>query len=277
MTVSPAIEFENLAFAYPDGTAALRGVNLTIGRGERLGLVGPNGAGKSTLISQIVGLLLPDEGEARVLGRRVDRASREEVRRTTGLVFQNPDDQLFLGTVFDDVAFGPLNQGLGEEEVRERVAAALRAVEAEPLRDRFPGHLSVGQKRSVALATVLAMRPEILVLDEPASNLDPYARRGLIEQICSLGDGGGDFHHTILLATHDLEMVLDCCPRVALLSEGRVVADGPSVEILGDSALMAAHRLEVPYSLRRDHIHRFPLRNTPHEAQHRPQSQGDRD
>lgn len=273
MTQSSAIRISGLAFRYSDGTAALRGVNLTVEAGERVALVGPNGAGKSTLVAQIVGLLTPDSGEVQIMGipagKSARKSARNQIRQKVGLVFQNPDDQLFLGTVFDDVAFGPLNQMLPEEEVRVRVERALSAVGAEGLEKRFPGHLSVGQKRSVALATVLAMRPEILILDEPASNLDPYARRKLIEQLNALGTGATEHARTMLLVTHDLEMVLDCCPRTIVLSEGRVVADGPSVEILGNPHLMETHRLEVPYSLRRDHVHRFPLRGTVHEKEHR--------
>ena len=271
-----AVDIRDLVYAYPDGTAALRGVNLRMEAGERVALVGPNGAGKSTLISQVVGLLAPEAGEVWIQGGRMDGKSKKALRQKVGLVFQNPDDQLFLGSVFDDVAFGPLNQGLGEVEARGRVEEALGAVAAEGLEGRFPGHLSVGQKRSVALATVLAMRPDILVLDEPASNLDPYARRRLIDQLLALAPDPGHTHphpanwipRTLLLATHDLEMVLDCCPRTALLSKGQVVADGPSIEILGDKELMEAHRLEVPYSLRRDHAHRFLLRGTAHEGEH---------
>jgi len=258
---APALEARGLAYRYPDGTEALRGIDLAVAPGETVGLVGPNGAGKSTLTLQAVGFLHPTAGSVRVFGTEVGHPTLREVRRRVGLVFQNPDDQLFMPTLLDDVAFGPLNLGLGEAEVRRRAAEALAAVGLAGLEGKFPGHLSGGQKRSAALAGVLAMGPELLLLDEPSSNLDPAGRRAMIGQLAALPQAK-------LVATHDLELVLDLCPRVVVLDGGRVVADGPALEILADADLMARHRLEVPYSLRRDHVHRFPLCGTPHEREH---------
>lgn len=258
---TPALELRGLTHRYPDGTDALRGVDLVIAAGETVGLVGPNGAGKSTLALNVVGFLHPASGSVRVFGTEVGHPTLQEIRRRVGLVFQSPDDQLFMATVFDDVAFGPLNLGLPEDEVRRRVTAALAGVGLAGLECKFPGHLSGGQKRSAALAGVLAMGPDLLLLDEPSSNLDPAGRRALIRQLAALPQAK-------LVTTHDLEMVLDLCPRVVVLDAGRVVADGPALDILSDAPLMERHRLEVPYSLRRDHEHRFIVAGTRHERQH---------
>lgn len=233
---------EGLAYTYPDGTEALCGVDLRLEEGERVALVGPNGAGKSTLLLHAVGLL-PGRGRVRVGGLNPDRQPRE-VRRRVGLLFQDPDDQLFMPTVAEDVAFGPLNLGLSREEAQARVDASLAAVGLEGVGGKLPQHLSLGQRRRAALATVLAMGCETLVLDEPTANLDPRGRRDLLELLASLNGT------TLLVATHDLEAVLDLCARTLLLSAGRIVADGPSAELLGDPALMANHGLEVPYRLR---------------------------
>jgi len=258
----PAIRVSDLAYTYLDGTEALRGVSFEIAEGEAVGLVGPNGAGKSTLIWLLAGFIAPSRGKAWIQGREVRKPDLAEIRRRLGVIFQNPDDQLFMPTLFDDVAFGLLNLGESPEKVEARVIEALRSVGLESQRNRFPGHLSAGQKRLAALAAVLALGPEVLVLDEPTSDLDPRARRRFIEQTAAL-------RQTRLIASHDLEMILDLCPRVLLLDRGLIAADGPSVEVLSDAGLVESHGLEVPYSLRRDHVHRFPLRGTPHEAEHR--------
>ncbi len=256
-----AIEIRDLHYRYPDGTEALAGVDLSLSYGITVGLVGPNGAGKSTLALNAIGFLHPSSGSIRVFGTTVEHSTLRMVREQVGLLFQNPDDQLFLPTLFDDVAFGPLNLRLSDDEVRRRVSSALAAVGLSGLEEKFPGHLSGGQKRAAALAAVLAMEPRLLIMDEPSSDLDPAARRSLINQLHTLPQAK-------VIATHDLELVLDLCPRVVVLDAGRVVADGPALEILSRADLMKRHRLEVPYSLRRDHIHRFPLSGSPHQAEH---------
>lgn len=259
---TPAIEVADLAYAYPDGTEALRGVSFSVAEGEAVGLIGPNGAGKSTLVWLLSGFISPANGKAHIQGREICKANLAEVRRRLGVIFQDPDDQLFMPTLFDDIAFGPLNLGCAGDDVEQQVVEALRQVGLESERARFAGHLSAGQKRLAALAAVMVIGPEVLVLDEPTSDLDPGARRRFIEQMTELPQAR-------LIASHDLEMILDLCPRVVLLDRGFVVADGPAVELLADVKLVESHGLEVPYSLRRDHVHRFPLRGTPHETEHR--------
>jgi len=240
-----AIEITGLSHAYPDGTRALRDVQLTVEAGESVGLIGPNGAGKSTLLLHLNGSLANPEGErVRILGLPVVRPNLREVRRRVGLVFQDPEDQLFSPTVFEDVAFGPLNLGHTGQELHARVRRALESVGIPPeLEGHLAHHLSYGEKRRIAIATVLAMDAEILALDEPSSNLDPAARRALIALL-------RDLPLTKLVATHDLELALEVCRRAVLIDGGCIVADGPIGEILGDAGLMAAHRLEVPLSLR---------------------------
>jgi len=237
-----AVEVEDLHYTYPDGTVALRGVCLRVGQGERLGLLGPNGAGKSTLILHLNGLL-QGEGEVRIGEERVEARTLRSIRRRVGLVFQNPDDQLFMPRVFDDVAFGPLNAGHEEAEVRQRVGRALAQVGMSGSEERPPHHLSLGQKKRVAIATVLVLDCEVLVLDEPAAGLDPRGRRGMINLLRRLP-------LTQIIATHDLDFALELCPRVAVMDEGRVVTEGPAAEVLGDHALLEAHGLEVPPGLR---------------------------
>jgi cobalt/nickel transport system ATP-binding protein len=236
----PVLDLRGVAYAYPDGHQALQGVDLHVHRGERVALLGPNGAGKTTLVLHLNGILMPGLGSVAVSGLSVTKDNLLEVRRRVGIVFQDPDDQLFMGSVHDDVAFGPRNLGLRGAELEQRVTEALEAVGMAAYADRPPHHLSFGQRRRVAVATVLAMRPEILVLDEPSSNLDPASRRELADIICSLDV-------TVLLVTHDLPYALELCPRSVILSDGVVVADGPTPDILGDDELMSAHRLELPF------------------------------
>jgi len=239
-----AIQLRDLTFRYPDGASALAAVSFEIATGESVGLVGPNGAGKTSLFLCLSGVLKPRAEVLRVGGLDVrDPVQRKRLPTQVGIVFQNSDDQLFNATVFDDVAFGPLNLELPSDEVRKRVAEALERVGLTGMEERVPFHLSGGEKRRVALAGVLAMRPSILLLDEPSMYLDPRGRRELIQLLHSL-DG------TRLIASHDLELILQTCHRVLLLDRGRLMADGPAREILADAALMEAHGLEVPYSLR---------------------------
>lgn len=229
-----------LAYAYPDGRQALYGVNLSIDRGERVALLGPNGAGKTTLALHLNGILAAGAGSVSVAGLPVTKSNLTEIRRRVGLVFQDPDDQLFLPTVAQDVAFGPANLGLRGAELQQRVDEALTLVGLPEVADRVPHHLSFGQRRRVAVATVLAMRPDLLVLDEPTSNLDPAARRELAEVLTRLDT-------TMLMVTHDLPYALQLCPRSVILADGVIVADGPTQELLADAALLARHRLELPY------------------------------
>jgi cobalt/nickel transport system ATP-binding protein len=236
------VAVQGLRFAYADGTPALDGVSFAIHHGESVGLVGANGAGKSTLLLHLAGVLTPTSGTIRVGDWPVTRRTLPHVRRSLGLVFQDPDDQLFMPTVEDDVAFGPANLGLPADEVEGRVVAALERVGALHLRRRPPHRLSGGEKRAVAIASVLAMSPDILVMDEPSSPLDPAARRALIAQLKA-------FEHTKIVASHDLDLVLDVCARTIVLSGGKVAADGPTAGILRDEALLARCRLERPLRL----------------------------
>ncbi|SEL84816.1 cobalt/nickel transport system ATP-binding protein [Blastococcus sp. DSM 46786] len=236
----PSLLVEDLAFAYPDGHQALFGVDLRVERGERVALLGPNGAGKTTLVLHLNGILRAGRGSVTVAGLPVEKRSLQEIRRRVGVVFQDPDDQLFMPTVGEDVAFGPRNLGLPEPEVADRVAAALAQVRMSDAADRPPHHLSFGQRRRVAVATVLAMQPEIVVLDEPSSNLDPAGRRELAEVLAELPV-------TLLMITHDLPYAAQLCPRSVILDGGVVVADEPTPEVLSDARLLADHRLELPY------------------------------
>jgi cobalt/nickel transport system ATP-binding protein len=243
---APALEVRGLAYAYPDGHQALRRVDLTVAPGERVALLGPNGAGKTTLILHLNGILQGSAGDVYVGGLAVERANLKEIRRRVGIVFQDPDDQLFMPTVRDDVAFGPANLGLRGDALDRRVRDALAAVDMAGAAERPPHHLSFGQRRRVAVATVLAMDPQILVLDEPTSNLDPAARRDLADILDALPV-------TAIIATHDLPYALELCPRTVILNDGVIVADGPTTEILGNTALMAANRLELPYGFDPSH------------------------
>jgi len=233
------VNIERLSYTYPDGQQALREVSLLVRAGETVGLIGPNGAGKSTLLLHLNGLLRGNHGSVRIAGLPVRDGHLKEIRARVGLVFQDPEDQLFCSTVFDDVAFGPLNLGYPEDEVIRRVRRALRQVGLEGYEGRSPHHLSVGEKKRAAIATVLSMDPKLLVLDEPTSNLDPRGRWELIELLRRLP-------LTKVIASHDLEMVRALCERIILLDGGRVVADGPTDRILSDLPLLALHGLAPP-------------------------------
>lgn len=236
------IDFNAVSYQYSDKTAALSGISLHIGHGEAVAVVGANGSGKTTLLAQLCGLLFPSEGDVNIGGYPVRPQTLKHVRETVGMVMQNPDDQLFMPTVYDDVAFGPVNMGLPPADVERRVTEALSTVGALALKNRPPYRLSGGQKRAVAIATVLAMEPSILVMDEPTAELDPFARRQLINLLKT-------FSHTKIIATHDLDMVLDLCERTIVLSEGRVLADGATRELFTDKDLLTRAHLEQPFAM----------------------------
>ncbi len=237
------IEIKGLGFHYPDGTVALVDVDLHIHQGERVALLGPNGAGKTTLILHMNGIHLPQTGSVAVSGYPVTDGNLLDIRRRVGIVFQDPDDQLFMPTVREDVGFGPANLGLTGRDLEERVNQALAAVKVTDLADRPPSHLSFGQKRRVSIAGVMAMQPEILILDEPTSNLDPASRVDLTGIL-------DDLDVTQLIVTHDLLYALEVCERSVVIDAGRIVADGPTREVLGDEALLSAHRLALPAGLK---------------------------
>ncbi|MDF2633526.1 MAG: cobalt transporter, ATPase subunit [Pelosinus sp.] len=236
------IDLTEVLYTYPDGTTALRNLSLHIGHGEAVAIVGSNGSGKTTLLSHLNGVLFPSSGIVNIGGYPVTKQTLTQIRRTVGMVFQNPDDQLFMPTVYDDVAFGPLNLGLPPIDVEKRVTAALKTVGALELRNRPPYRLSGGQKRAVAIATVLAMEPAILVMDEPTAALDPLARRQLINLLRT-------FTHTKIIATHDLDMVLDLCERTIILCNGTILMDGPTIDIFHDKKLLDQAGLEQPSSM----------------------------
>ncbi|RIK44975.1 MAG: cobalt ABC transporter ATP-binding protein [Chloroflexi bacterium] len=240
-TRSCAVRVTNLSYAYPDGHVALRDVNLTIYAGERVALMGPNGAGKSTLLMHLNGIFggARSRGTVEVAGLTVSPATLKRVRALVGVVFQNPDDQLFSPTVGDDIAYGPLYMGLDRQEIDRRVAQALAAVDMAGFEERMPHHLSIGQRKRVSLATVLTMEPEILVLDEPSAGLDPRARRGLIDLLRSLPQ-------TLVASTHDMRLVRDLFERAIIMQEGRIVVDAPANEIIHDAGLLEEYGLELP-------------------------------
>jgi len=237
-TTRPAIEFHALSFTYPDGRKALHDISLIIQEREKVALVGPNGAGKSTLLLHLNGIL-KGQGIVKIMGVEVGDGNLGVIRSQVGLVFQHPDDQLFSLTVFEDVAFGPLHMDLDEQEVRQRVSWALTQVGMEGFENRIPHHLSLGEKKRIAIATVLAMRPAILALDEPSGELDPRARRGLIHLLRGLPQ-------TMLVATHDMRLVKELLPRTVVLDGGEVVADGQTARLLKDAELLEKHGLEPP-------------------------------
>ncbi len=238
--MTPSLDVSGVTFAYPDGHRALDGVDLRIGTGERVALLGPNGAGKTTLALHLNGILSPAGGTIEVGGLAVVPENYPEIRRRVGLVFQDPDDQLFMPTVGEDVAFGPANLGIRGTELADRTRNALEAVEAAELASRAPHHLSGGERRRASLATVLAMNPELLVLDEPTAGLDPFARREVGNVLDSLTV-------TQLVITHDLPFALQHCSRAVVMFRGRIAADGPTRALLSDEDLLRRHRLELPF------------------------------
>lgn len=238
-----ALSFSDVTYAYPSGTRALSGIDLHLHPGERVALLGPNGAGKSTLMLTSIGILPHSSGRISIGNVEVGPRTVAHVRRSVGLVFQDPDDQLFMTTVYDDVAFGPRAMGLSQAEVDARVVEALTAVGLQDEAERPGPDLSFGQRKRAALATVLSMRPSILILDEPTSNLDPRARRSMIELLASLDT-------TLLVATHDMDLVWDLCDRSVVLESGRVVADGSTRAVLSDEPFLLRHGLEAPAAVR---------------------------
>lgn len=238
------VQFEGVGFRYPDGTHALEDISFRIVHGESVGIVGANGAGKSTLLMHIIGALMPQQGSISIGDLRLTDSTKREIRKKVGMVFQNPDDQLFMPRVIEDVAFGPMNLGLDREMARERAMRALEIVGCEAVAERPPHRLSGGQKSAVAIATVIACEPDILVMDEPASSLDPRSRRQLIGMLKK-------FHHTKIVASHDLDLILDVCERCIVIKEGRIVADRPAFEILTDRMLLEENHLELPLSFQK--------------------------
>ena len=234
-----ALAMTGVQYHYPDHTPALQDVSFHIAHSESVALIGGNGAGKSTLLSLLVGIVFPTAGTVNIGGVDLTHKTAAQLRQRIGLVFQNPDDQLFMPTVLDDVAFGPLNLGLSTEQAQERAVGALTTVGAAHLSQRSSLRLSTGEKRAAAIAAVLAMAPDILLMDEPTAGLDPWSRRQLINLL-------GSFAHTKIIATHDLDFALDACQRTLVLREGRVVADGPTANLLRDRELLASCRLELP-------------------------------
>jgi len=236
------VEATNLSYAYPDGTRGISEISFRITHGESVTLAGANGAGKSTLLLHLSGCMLPAAGTVRIGDATMTKRSLPQVRRAVGMVFQDPDDQLFMPTVIEDVAFGPLNLGMSEEEAVRKAEEVLRTVGAVHLKDRPPYKLSGGEKRAVSIASVLALSPDILLMDEPSSNLDARSRRRLITLLRS-------FAHTKIIATHDLDLAFEVCERVILLRDGRIAADGPAADILTDGDLLATCGLEMPLRL----------------------------
>ena len=249
--MNTVLTINNLKYRYPDGKEALRGITCSVQAGECVGLIGPNGAGKSTLLLHLNGILpdpIPEQSAIVIQGRPITQENLQDIRRSVGMLFQNPDDQLFCPTVYEDVAFGPSQFGIPESDIRSLVESALITVGLDGFGDRSPHHLSRGEKQRVCLAGILACRPDILVLDEPTSELDPRGKRNLIALLQSLPT-------TKIIASHDLELIVALCPRVIVLDGGTIVADGETHAILSDEALMLAHGLEKPHILRHHHPH----------------------
>lgn len=241
-----ALEVQGLKYTYPDGFEAVKNISFKIRQGETVGIIGANGAGKSTLLSLLLGILDPDSGRILAAGTEVNRNNLQQIRRKLGLVFQDPDDQLFMPTVFDDVAFGPRNFRFKPEEVAQRVTEALEQVGIAHLKDRAPFKLSGGEKKAAAMASVLAMSPEVMIMDEPTSALDPKARRKVIALL-------GSLRCTKIITSHDLDMVLETCSRTIVIREGQVAADGKTGDVLTDAALLDRCGLELPLSLQKIH------------------------
>ncbi|MBD3241158.1 MAG: ATP-binding cassette domain-containing protein [Chitinivibrionales bacterium] len=239
------IDISNLSHTYPDGTRALRGVSLRVPSGAALGIVGPNGAGKSTFVNHLNGYLLPGDGAIMIDDIPVAKRTRDRIRRAVGVVFQNADDQLFMSRLYDDIAFGPRNLGLAADVVAARVEATMRDLGLWELRDRAPFHLSQGRKRFAAVATVLVMRPEVIVMDEPTADLDPRNRRHLIQLVKNLTA-------TRIIVSHDLDFVWDTCGQVVVLADGAIAAQGPAHQLLADRELLERNGLELPLGLRID-------------------------
>jgi len=244
------VELKDILFRYPDGTEALKGISFKVFHGESVGIAGANGMGKTTLLLNLSGHLLPSGGEISMGDIPLNKKTRQEIRRKVGFIFQRPDDQLFMPTVYEDVAFGPVNLGLSQDKVDERVRNALEKVGCLHLSNRPPHRLSEGQKRAVTIAAVMAMNPDILVMDEPASGLDPKSRRQLIKLLMG-------FKHTKIIASHDLDLIMDVCERCIIIKDGKVVADGPSEEVLLNESLLEENSLELPLSRQNS---RLPLR-----------------
>jgi len=236
------LEIKDLHFSYPDGYKAVDGITISIGHGESVGIIGANGAGKSTLLMLLMGILFPDKGEIVVGDIPVNKKTLPFIRQRVGMVFQDPEDQLFMPTVYDDVAFGPRNYKLDEKDVEKRVLDALDKVGILHLKDRAPFKLSGGEKRAAAIATVLSMTPDILVMDEPTSALDHRARRNIMNILRS-------FEHTKIITSHDLDMLMEICSRIVVIDNGKVLADGAAMDILTDSRLLDSCGLDIPLSL----------------------------
>ena len=236
------ITIEVLSFSYPDGTMALEGINLAIAEGAATGIVGANGAGKSTLVNHLNGYYLAEEGTISINGVRISQKNLDRIHQLVGLVFQNPDDQLFTARLYDDIAFGPENLGVPKEEIARRVETVLRELNLWELRNKAPSHLSQGEKRFAAFATVLVMQPEVIVMDEPTSDLDPKNRRKLINLVNHL-------QKTTITVSHDLDFIWDTCQRVCIMNRGRIVAEGPAKEMLSNRELLESNNLELPLRL----------------------------
>ncbi len=238
-----AVVVKNLSYTYPDGINALNRVSFEILSGESMALVGSNGAGKSTLLLHLNRIIKNQRGSIEIGGKVLNKKNAKEIRKKVGLVFQDPENQLFMSTVFDDIAFGPINMGLSEKEVHKRVKSALRKISLDGYEDRCPHHLSFGEKKKISMATVLSIEPDILLLDEPTANLDPYARRKMIDMLVNL-------RSTKIIASHDIEMLLEVCDRCILLDHGRIAAIGKVEDILTNTALLRDHGLDVPTVVR---------------------------